>query len=78
MQVGGRKLRQAANPVVGVLDGLEQGGEGLFHGEIGKKKERCLRLNLFNRVEKQKEGYDTTNRMNKLLTMSLSKNHKPV
>jgi hypothetical protein len=36
-------LRQAANPVVGVFNGLEDGGgedggEGLFHGE--RKEER--------------------------------------
>lgn len=39
MQVCGGELRQAANPVVGVFDGLEEGGgedggEGLFHGWI--------------------------------------------
>lgn len=33
MQVGGRELRDEANRVVGVFDGLEEGGgeDGLFH-----------------------------------------------
>jgi len=36
MQIRGRELRQAANPVVGVFDGLEEGGweEGAFHLRI--------------------------------------------
>lgn len=49
MQVRGRELRDSANRVVGVFDGLEEGGgeeggEGLFHGEEErrKRKERCL------------------------------------
>lgn len=46
VQVGGRHLRQAAKRVVGVFDGLEEGGgeeggEGLFHGE--RKEERGKR-----------------------------------
>ena len=48
MQVRGRQLRDAAKRVVGVFDGLEEGGwdeggEGLFHRreERRKRKEKC-------------------------------------
>ena len=85
MQVRGRQLRDAAKRVVGVFDGLEEGGwdeggEGLFHWgeERRRRKDRCSKLNSFNWAERQKAGYDTRNRMKKFLTKSLLKNHKPV